>query len=80
MNYRIIETTFKFPDILLHRDIDSDGEFVKIFAIGIMEGEENMYAIEKVRFERYETASTFIDDFSNRAAEQWCTTQGIKNW
>lgn len=80
MHYKIVETGSGSPDVLLHRDRDDEGEFVRIFAIGIMEGEINMFAIERVDFENYTTAIRFIKDFSKLAAEEWCLKQGIDYW
>lgn len=80
MHYKIVETGSGYPDVLLHRDRDGTGEFVRILAVGIVSGDENMFAIERVDFENYTTAIRFIKDFSKLSAEQWCTEQGIDYW
>lgn len=80
MHYKIIETDHGNPDVLLHRDRDEQGEYVRIFAIGIMEATENMFAIEIVRFESYNTAMRFIKDFTKLSAEEWCNKQCIDYW
>jgi hypothetical protein len=80
MHYKIIETEIGIPDVLIHRDRDEKGEYVRIFAIGLMEGRDNMFAIERVDFENYTTALRFIKDFSWQSAEEWCIKQGIDYW
>ena len=41
LQFRIIETSANYPDVLLHRDRDENGkETVQIKAIGIIEGQK----------------------------------------
>lgn len=80
-HFRIIETSSLFPDVLLHRDRNEDGEeLVKITAVGIISEDENMFAIAEVICEDYETAVNFIKDFSQKSAEKWCEKQGVSYW
>lgn len=80
-HFKVIETGHDLPDVLLHRDRDDNGnEIVKIFACGIIGGEENMFAIEEVSFENAFTASEFIDCFDKRRAENWCKRQEVSYW
>lgn len=79
MNFKIIETEPRFPDILLHRDRDESGkEIVKILAIGTMENSDDMFAGEEITFESKESAQRFIVDFSSISAAKWCINQDIK--
>ena len=78
MNYKIIETSEKYPNVLLHRDRDGNGtEFVYISAIGKIENEEDMFASECVEFENNKTAQSFINDYSKESAEEWCEENEI---
>jgi len=78
MNYKIIETSEKYPNVLLYRDRDENGtEFVYISAIGKIENEEDMFAFECVEFENNKTAQSFINDYSKESAEEWCEENEI---
>jgi hypothetical protein len=78
MNYKIIETDSKYPDVLLYRYRDENGiEMVKIMAIGIIDDAENMFAIEEIEFERVASCQQFINDYSLASAEIWCEVQKI---
>lgn len=80
-HFRIIETGSDFPDVLLHRDRDEDGkEMVNILAIGIIGNDENMFASEEIVCKDYQTACSFIADFSKKSAEDWCKKHGVEYW
>jgi hypothetical protein len=81
LQFRIIETAKKYPSVLLHRNRDEDGvETVEIKAIGIMDGQEDMFAEESITFSCYHSACRFIEDFSKESAEQWCEKESITIW
>jgi hypothetical protein len=81
MNYKIVVTESEYPDVLLYRDRDDQGnEIVTIQAVGTSgEDQENddYFAIETVEFSDYKTAQSFIRDFSGQSAEEWCVSQNI---
>jgi len=80
MNYKIVTTNSKRPDVLLYRDRDETGqEMVTIFAIGENKTEQSddYFASEIVRFEGIEMARQFIDMFDDKAAIKWCENEGI---
>jgi hypothetical protein len=80
-HFKIIETGHEIPDVLLHRDRDEDGnEIVKIFAVGIIDGSENMFAGEEISFENAFTASEYIEAFTKKNAENWCKRQEVVYW
>lgn len=79
MNYKIVVTGSKTPDVLFFRDRDEYGnDCVEIRAIGIMEGEMDMFAIEQIAFKGAESAKLFILSVDKSYAEAWCEQQGIK--
>lgn len=78
MDYRIIESGVDYPDVLVHRDRDEDGDFVIIECFGKIDDEENVMAIERVSFEDHKSAKLFIqfgidEEFVNR----WCKNNNI---
>lgn len=81
MNYKIIKTEAEYPDVLLHRDRDDNGnEAVIIKAIGTPENEpenNDHFVQETIEFGDYITAQCFIEDFSQKSAENWCGTHKI---
>jgi len=78
-NFKIINTSPKYPDILLYRDRDEDGgEIVEIKTIGIIDGEDDMFACETVNFQSSLLACSFINDFSKKSADDWCESENIK--
>lgn len=80
-NFKIIETGSKFPNVLLYRDRNEDGqESVNILAIGIVDQTENMFACEEVVFENHISASNFIKDYSKNTAEKWCERMDVSYW
>ena len=80
-HFKILETGHDIPDVLLHRDRDEDGnETVKIVAIGIVDGTENMFAVEEIGFENAFTAAEYIESFTKKNAENWCKRQGVSYW
>lgn len=77
-NFKIIETCCNFPDVLLRRDRDEDGvESVKILAMGVICGIEDMFATEEIKFENLHTAVDYIHSFTKTNAENWCKRQQI---
>jgi len=81
LQFRIIETSASYPDVLLHRDRDENGkETVQIKAIGIIEGQEDMFAEESITFNSYHSACRFIEDFTQKSAEDFCKREGISYW
>ncbi|MGN6530484.1 MAG: hypothetical protein ACTHK0_01865 [Ginsengibacter sp.] len=80
-HFKIIETENEYADVLMYRDRNEDGkEIVRIMAVGIIDGEENMFADEEIQFENYKTACSFIRDFGRKAAEEWCHAQDVMYW
>lgn len=80
-HFRIIGTDHKKPDVLIYRSRNEEGgESVIIRAIGIIDGKENMFAEEEVRFDTFELACRFISDFSVKTANDWCEKEGITYW
>lgn len=81
MHFKIVETSHEFPDVLLHRDRDDNGqEMVKILAVGKIDEDENMFAIENIDFEASDSAMSFIKDYSKTSAEKWCQKHGVYYW
>lgn len=79
MNFKIIETSTQFPDVLLYRDSDENGnQNVKILAIGKIGEDEDMFAVEQIDFENSGSAISFIRDYSKTSAEKWCQNKDIK--
>jgi hypothetical protein len=82
-HFRIIETSAHndCPDILLVRDRSDDGdELVRIFACGIVDGEDNIFVHEEVTFDNPITASDFIECYTEGKAEAWCKRNNVKYW
>lgn len=82
-HFRIIETSAHndYPDVLLVRDRNVDGiESVRIFACGIVGGEDNMFVQEEVLFDNPITASDFIECYTESKAEAWCKRKNVKYW
>lgn len=78
MNFKIIETLEKYPDVLLYRDRDEHGgETVVIMAIGFAESSEDYSVSETVCFNEPESAKRFIADYSDFSANIWCQTQNV---
>jgi hypothetical protein len=78
MDFKIIETGTKYPDVLVARGRDENGcETVGILTIGILDGEPNMFAEEVINFENHESARQFIKDYSLESANKWCERQEI---
>ena len=81
VHFKIIETTENYPDVLVYRDRDEDGqEIVKIFACGILQEEENMFVSEEIVFQHYVTACVFIKNFGLEAAVSWCKRNEVSFW
>ncbi len=77
--FKIIETGSPCPDVLLHIERDENGTLtVQIKAIGVLEGESEMFASEEIVFPSMKTCCRFIEDYSTESAEKWCKEQGIK--
>jgi hypothetical protein len=79
-NYKIVETSSKFPDVLLYRDRNEHGdESVVIFAIGenTIETNTDYFTSEVVNFDTIETAQSFITHFNSDQASEWCKRQNI---
>lgn len=79
MNYKIIVTSQELPDVLLHRDKDEETEVVHMKAIGFIDGEPDMYAVETVYFDSAKSAIGFVRDYSVESANEWCAEFGITN-
>lgn len=78
MNFKIIETDYLYPDILLYRNRDEEGnEMVNILTIGEIEGDTEMFAGETISFENHQSAKNFIRDFSKESANEWCKENKI---
>jgi hypothetical protein len=73
MNFKIIETSEKYPNLLLYRDRDENcNELVFLITIGKIDGESDMFASEYIEFGNSKTAKCFINDFSKKSADKWC--------
>lgn len=80
-HFKIITTTSDYPDVLLVRDRDENGEeIVRIVAVGTIDGQSNMFASSKVSFDCWQDAMDFINDFSSDSANKWCERQKISYW
>lgn len=78
-NFRILETSYNLPDVLIRRHRDEDGnEYVVIEAFGLIDGEENMTCSEEVLFENAEAAQDFIRSYPHNSAEKFCNRQKVK--
>ena len=78
MNHKIITTTDEYPDVLIHRDTDSNGEeCVVITAFGTIDGDDDQMLSEVITFQNSEMPQLFIDDFSNASANKWCEQNKI---
>lgn len=78
MNFKIIETSHSYPDVLIVRDRDDNGkEMVNILAIGILEDLPDMFMESQVIFDSAELAKLYIKDFSEKSAELWCAKNKI---
>lgn len=76
---RILETEPSYPDVLIHKDIDDNGnEIVNIKAVGFYEGTEGYILSEDIIFDKTETALSFIRDYSLFSANKWCKDNNIK--
>ena len=81
VHYKVVETGCKYPDVLIYRDRNEDGdEIVRIFACGVIDKTENMLAAEDVIFENPFSASEYIESFDKIRAENWCKRQSISYW
>lgn len=78
MNYKIVETPAKYPDVLIYWDISDESEaFVRIFATGTINGDSDMIAEEEVGVESIATAKNIVRDFSENSAIDWCEKNEI---
>lgn len=78
MNFKILETSPKFADVLVFRDIDSGGNHVvKILAIGTVDEGEDEFIEEEVRFDSPELAKRYVADFTVESAESFCVENDI---
>lgn len=69
MYQRIIETTPKYPDVLLCIT-ETSGE-VEIYACGEINGKTEIIS-ELVTFEGIDSACRYIKDMSVESANKWC--------
>lgn len=77
-SFKIIATRSDFPDVLLYRNRHEDGsDSVVLLAVGTMYEDEDIFVTEKVIFEDSISASSFIRDFSENSANEWCAKQDI---
>jgi len=78
MNFKIIETEHDLPDVLLFRDRYENGEeIVNILAIGVIEDCDDMFAESQVIFDSSDLAKSFIRDFTQKSAINWCVQNKI---
>ena len=79
MNFKIIETSQNYLDVLLVRDRNENGkEMVNILAIGILEDLPDMFLESQVVFDSADLAKSYIKDFTQKTAEIWCKENKIK--
>lgn len=79
MNYRIMNTSHPYPDVLLYRKRDENGsELVIIVAVGVIDKLDDMFASEEILFENSNSSYNFITDYSVESANNWCKLQKIK--
>lgn len=77
MDFKIVETSALNPDVLLYRDYNEDSDLVVIIkGYGFIENDESLEE-EEVIFSEIETAQSFIRDFSEKSANQWCENRKI---
>jgi len=78
MDFKTIKTDPKYPDVLVYRDRDCVGdELVMVLAIGIINGEEDQFAVERAKFPNKSLASAFVNDFTTDSANEFCARCGI---
>lgn len=78
MNFKIVETSHEYPDVLLRRERDENGiEYVVIEAIGYFEQMEDMFVSEVIEFESSFSCELFIRDYSEKSADKWCQLNGV---
>ena len=77
MNFKIIQTSGTYPDVLLTRDRE-DNETVKIIAFGKIREDEDQMVETVIDFPEAEYAKAFINCFSIELAEVFCETHEIK--
>lgn len=79
MNFKIIETSNNWPDVLIYRDrSDSGAEQVKITTFGTTDGNDtDMHCEETIEFKTSLSAIQFVKDYSKDSADAWCKSEGI---
>jgi hypothetical protein len=77
-NYRIIETDSEYPDVLIYRTRDDNGkEIVVVYAIGIVDDSEDNIAEETINFGSFESAKSYVNDYTKKSAHLWCEKENI---
>lgn len=79
MNFKIVATAPKYPDIILyrHRDVAKGNEQVVIQTFGFIGLDEDQIAYEVIDFAETGTAKNFIRDFSKESGNEWCEGQNV---
>ena len=82
MNYKIVEADNIYPDVLLYRGYDENyNPTVVIYAIGNesenKENKQEITVVEIVEFVEVSTAISFIKNFDEKSANEWCKTKNI---
>lgn len=78
MNFKIIKTGLEYPDVLVTRDRDDDGEIVKIIAIGTINDDLDQIIETIIEFPQFEFSKAFIENFNTKLAKAFCDQHNIK--
>lgn len=79
MDFKILKTSSKYPDVLIYRTRDEDGNeqvFIHSFGTNAEKTQDEMNN-EVIEFQSPIVAQNFIKDFSINSAEEWCKEQAI---
>jgi len=73
MNYKAFQLKINLQ-LLVFRDVDSEtsNPIVKIYSYYIDDGGYDCMMEENISFENTDSAKSFIRDFSQESAENWC--------
>ena len=79
-NFKIIKTGSAYPDVLVYRDIDDEGEqIVCILAYGHQGTEEDESLMKEIIWmPDIDAAKSIISDFSTQSAESFCRKRDFR--
>lgn len=75
MNFKIVETASVYPNVLVYRDRNDDGDIVIIKAFGVVDGVNDYIIEEEIAFGTPHMAIRFISDFSVESENIWCKSK-----